>query len=279
MLKLLSCLLLSGPLAGATPLSAQFSARRDYFPGAQLVRSADINGDKIPDIVGVSGLYSTATALMGQGNGSFTPGPVSSIGFQGVGGMALQDLNGDGKVDLIVSGYIATGANGIGVCFGNGDGSFQASIFYQVADPSVEDLVLADVNGDGIADAAIAGENGIWLFLGKGGGAFSPGVLIPAPAGDTIGFGGGRLAAADFNADGHLDLAITYNSTVPNTPSGFAVLFGNGDGTFQPAVSHQLAPRGAENYIAIGDLNRDGHPDIVLSPIKSGVCVCQCPAQ
>jgi hypothetical protein len=121
---------------------------------------------------------------------------------------------------------------------------------------------MGDFNGDGIPDAVITGNNsGVWLFTGKGGGVFSPGVLTPAPEGAISGVAGGRLAAADFNSDGYLDLAVTIGF-----PSGFMVLLGNGDGTFQKPAIVYVPLFGAEYYIAVGDLNQDGYPDIVLSP-------------
>ena len=88
--------------------------------------------------------------------------------------MALIDLNGDGVIDLVLSGTASNGASGIGVCFGNGDGTFQLPVFYQAGnDYLINDLVMGDFNGDGIPDVAITGASGIWLFLGQEGGVFS----------------------------------------------------------------------------------------------------------
>ena len=70
--------------------------------------------------------------------------------------------------------------------------------------------------------------------------------------------GGGITAAvADFNRDGKADLAIA------NEFGGINVLFGNGDGTFQPPVNYPL-PSGASS-IAVADFNRDGNPDLVIA--------------
>ena len=265
MKSVLLFLLASRVIAATFTKPAQFVDRRDYGPGATKVRVVDVNRDKIPDLLEINEFSNGAvTTLLGNGNGLFHAGPISQIGLQGLAGLAALDLNGDGKVDLVVSAFVSanlTGPAGLGVSFGNGDGTFQPAVFYQINDPYVGDLLMGDFNGDGIPDAVIRGYNGLWLFTGQGGGVFNPGVMIPAPGGVL-----GHIAAADFNGDGHLDLVATFDS---NT-SGFVLLLGNGNGTFQAPVTFNIPP-GGENHIAVGDLNHDGHPDIVLSPSGANV--------
>jgi hypothetical protein len=67
---------------------------------------------------------------------------------------------------------------------------------------------------------------------------------------------------ADLNNDGKLDLVIAGNG-----PNSLNVLLGNGDGTFQPPVGYALGQAGTN--VAIGDVNGDGHPDIVFAYIGS----------
>src|SRR5262249_48274808 len=69
---------------------------------------------------------------------------------------------------------------------------------------------------------------------------------------------------ADFNGDGIPDLAVANEGTGPNyTNGGLSVLFGNGDGTFQPATPY--AAGGRPLSVVVGDFNRDGVPDLAVT--------------
>ena len=150
------------------------------------------------------------------------------------------------------------GAWGIGVSLGNGVGTFQPAVFYQAGtDANTDFVAIGDFNGDGILDVATVGSSGIWLFTGKGGGAFNPGVLTPFQGAGPTDYT--WLKAADFRKNGKLDLVVA-------TPSGFAVLLGNGNGTFQPQQNFTV-PHQAETFCSFvaGSLSKDGYPDIVVS--------------
>jgi FG-GAP-like repeat len=193
-----------GPLLCSTCASSvglkqpQFFARRDYPSAPGYVAVADVNGDGIPDVVSMS---STGVhTLLGKGDGTFRVGPTTNPGgVLGFFELVPIDLNGDGKVDLI----IAQGG-GIEVCFGNGDGTFQPAILYVpgsgLGQGGGQYVIVDDFNGDGIPDVAITGGGGVFLYTGRGGGVFNPGVLIPVIGGTF----NGNLTAADFNGDGIL---------------------------------------------------------------------------
>ncbi len=68
------------------------------------------------------------------------------------------------------------------------------------------------------------------------------------------------VVTADFNNDGHLDLA-TLNVDLGTFEGSVSVLLGNGDGTFQAARNFYAGPRPVS--IAVGDFNEDGKLDIV----------------
>jgi hypothetical protein len=76
-----------------------------------------------------------------------------------------------------------------------------------------------------------------------------------------------QVAAADFNHDGIVDLAV------PDS-AGVSILIGNGDGTFQPPVTYPLQGKDQKGYaIAIADMNNDGIPDLVITSTSADFAV------
>lgn len=242
--------------AAITP--PKFLARRDYgssLPGAGpdgRSAVADINGDGIPDIVSVYPGSGDIYTLLGNGNGTFRSGPSIGPLRLTMDSVVLTDLNADGKIDLVVSAAGNVDGAGFAVFSGNGDGTFQSPVTYSVADSGVGWVEAGDFNNDGKPDVVLWAALGLWLFTGNGDGTFNPGVLTPVSNAAYS-----ELVVADFNKDGKLDVAVGVAGSKP----GFDVLLGNGDGTFQPPVLYRAS---AEPFwLAAGDLNNDGYPDVV----------------
>jgi VCBS repeat-containing protein len=169
--------------------------------------------------------------------------------------VAIGDLNGDGKPDLVASNY---GSNMVSVLLGNGDGTFQPQTTYATGD-NPRGIAIADVNGDGRLDLVVANltANTVSVLLGNGDGTFQPQTTYK-----TGGFPV-SIAVGDVNGDGKPDLVVA------NALSGtVSVLLGNGDGTFQPQVTY--ATGSFSNFVAIGDLNGDGKPDLVVTNAQAG---------
>jgi len=151
-----------------------------------------------------AGLGSSGLAVsLGNGDGTFTPASGSPISLgQNLSAIVVADFNGDGKLDVAVT---DSGANDVYILLGNGDGTFGPPSTIAVGnDPDA--IVAGDFNNDGKLDLAIANfkDNTVTLLLGNGDGTFTQASGSPY----SVGKGPYQLAAADFNGDGKLDLAV-----------------------------------------------------------------------
>src|SRR5260370_4783826 len=125
---------------------------------------------------------------------------------------------------------------------------------------------VADVNGDGnlVLFAANAWSGTVGVLLGNGDGTFQAAVTYSS--GDTPCAQISSVAVTDVNGDGHPDLLLTTGSVGCNGNNGGAVsvLLGNGDGTFQAAVEYFSGGYKLLG-VAVGDVNGDGRPDVLLA--------------
>lgn len=232
---------------------------------------ADVNGDGKPDLV-VTNFYSdTVGVLLGNGDGTFQP--VVTYGTAGSGGsnpysVAVADVNGDGKPDLVVINYAMANflSKTVAVLLGNGDGTFQPAVAYGSGGETPISVAIADVNGDGEPDLLVANFrassqnlNGtVGVLLGNGDGTFQSPVAY-ASGGTGGPLSGGSVAVADVNGDGKPDLLVANEGN-----GSVGVLLGNGDGTFQPVVTYGSGGSGA-NSVAVADVNGDGKPDLLVA--------------
>ncbi|HTB18416.1 MAG TPA: FG-GAP-like repeat-containing protein [Bryobacteraceae bacterium] len=193
--------------------------------------------------------------LLGNGDGTFQPAIESAAG-PSVQQAVTGDFNGDGRLDLAVSGLINGSSNQqIGILFGNGDGSFQTpSLLYG----PYHYLAAADLNQDGILDLAAVGGNTVSILVGKGSGAFKP--RVSYIAGHYL----VSITVGDFNGDGHLDLVVLDSLQSNVFISTIYVLLGNGDGTFGSPIEIPTPqiPRNQFGLLATGDFNGDGRLDL-----------------
>jgi hypothetical protein len=171
--------------------------------------------------------------------------------------LVAAQLTNSGNLDLVVADY-ATGQ--IFILLGKGDGTFQKPINFPFPNPVA--LAVGDFNGDGQEDLAViecggTGESAVVILLGDGTGKFRKSASYPSGV-ETTG-----VAVADFNGDGHSDVAVANNS------GNVMVFFGTGKGTLRKPAIYKLP--GANPYgLAAGDLNGDGHPDLAVAEASGG---------
>jgi hypothetical protein len=186
------------------------------------------------------------------------------------GNIATPDLTGRGLPDLVVPEF---GTDLLAVRINDGHGSFGPVRRYPVGlKPSF--IAVGDFNRDGHLDLAVsnAGSGDVSVLLGKGDGTLVPArnYSVSGPSAGLLGLSTGSFSieAVDLTGSGILDL-VTSNS-VSNDVS---VLMGNGDGTFQKAMTYPIAAGGGAGILpfalSVVELDGDHAPDLVVGGIDS----------
>jgi len=263
-----------------------------YLTGGnpQAAAIADVNGDGKPDIV-VANCNETGSeicedpgsvgVLLGNGDGTFQPAVNYSsggdIGYYQQNSITVGDVNGDGRPDVIVANNFPSYQNCdafgvVSVLLGNGDGTFQEPVVYNSGGFFANSVAIGDVNGDGYPDVVVSNAQSgmrsgtVAVLLNNGDGTFQAPVTY-----DSGGVDSATIVLGDLNGDGHPDLVVVnqcrnYGSCPFGTVSAFV---GNGDGTFQSAVSYGTGGKYVDS-ISIGDLNGDGKLDLVATNSLGG---------
>jgi hypothetical protein len=182
--------------------------------------------------------------------------------------LTVGDFNGDGLLDLAATDIAATvNVGNVTILLGTGGGSFGAPTTFAVEVTPLS-LAVADFNGDGHLDLAVVNRDGpgpgvdpgtVSILLGIGDGSFLPQTVF------TVGSEPQSVAVADFNGDGHPDLAVSNSDD-----RTVSVLLGTGTGSFGPQSTLAAGPgfdvvEGGTEAVAVGDFNGDGRPDLAVT--------------
>jgi hypothetical protein len=217
---------------------------------AGFLAAGDVDGDGHPDLVATSYSAGVVAVLLNAGNGTFLP--ASTIGLSHANRLVLADLDGDGALDLAVAG--PDGTNTFTSLFNDGHGRFRIGSTYSGFESGCcfIDLVAGNFRGKG-TDTFAAGAHSLTFYANDGHGRF-------ATSGKSV-LGASNLAAADFNRDGTLDLAVSTESSV-------WLMLSPGDGQLRDpdySFAAGFSPRG----IVAGDFDGDGYPDVAIANADS----------
>lgn len=220
------------------------------------VQAADIDSDgKLDvDIVASGGSVYQHLVLLGKGDGSFRPLPISDFPNTMLGEQSLADFDGDGRLDVVIPGNSVQPAGpnkGMYFLRGHGDGTFDEPALFDSAGCNASSP--GDFNGDDRPDVAAACDDGVRIYLGKGDGSFHAPIITGFPNRPY------HIAVADLNGDGIPDLVVSEVNA-----SALWVLLGTGDGTFPSRTRYTPLGTGIAG-IRIGDVNGDGKLDVVTS--------------
>jgi hypothetical protein len=266
--------LLNTTLDGAATPS--FSAYTSFATGTDTwsVTTSDVNGDGKPDMV-TANLNNTVSVLLNTtANGAATPTFTSKTDFTvGAGpySVAIGDVNGDGKPDVVTVNYSATTVSVLLNTTANGaeTPSFTSKTDFAVGNTpySVE---INDLNGDNKPDIVTGnqGANTVSVLLNTtSNGAATP--TFSAKTDFAVGTSPVWVTIADFDGDNKPEI-VTANQSA-NTISVLLNTTSNGAATPTFSAKTDFAVGTSPSSVANADFNGDNKPDIVTSNTTASV--------
>jgi hypothetical protein len=225
--------------------------------GPNFVATASLRNSGVDDLLVANFTDNTVSVLLGNGDGTFATQATYDTGTGPV-WIATGDFNKDGNIDLAVANQ---NSNTISILLGNtaADGTLQPQTTIATGNQPVSVVAanMHDANGKGNLDLVVANhqDSTISIFQGNGDGTFqATATLLTLPKG----YAPSSIAAADFNGDGHIDLAVTDQGN-----NSVSVFLGNGDGTFQARTDYPVG--NSPVWVSTADINADGVLDLEVA--------------
>jgi uncharacterized repeat protein (TIGR01451 family) len=247
----------------------------DYYQSLFASAVGEVNGDGVPDLIasgttrdfgdcGCVEPRGVVIVLLGNGDGSFSPGPTASPGYDAY-RLVVADLNGDGFDDLATIDRFDFRTDdsygSVNVLLNNRMGGFTTSNVPGFQQPYA--LAVADMTGDGALDLLVgqAADDSLVVLVNDGTGHFPTRQTVP-----DVGYGTVSLATADFNGDGRTDVALGQAASCGCEESGIVILLNQGGGNYTPGdFPGPVSIAGVPYSLVAADLDGDGRPDLAAT--------------
>lgn len=228
------------------------------------VVTGDFDNDGNLDLI-LTGFDSGSTKIskiyQGNGSGNFSEINSGSLTAVSRSSSVSGDIDGDGKLDLILAG---SSSNGLvtKIYKNTGGANFIEINSNTLTAVSNGCMALGDIDGDGDLDLILTGQDSSLTFVSKIYQNDGTGSFTEINSGSLTGVGvGSSVVLEDLNGNGHLDLVL--NGQDSSSPSYYSGVYTNdGTGYFTEIQTLQGAAYGS---LSSGDINNDGYADIILS--------------
>jgi hypothetical protein len=229
--------------------------------GATELDFGDVDGDGDLDALMTAGQSTSPFVILrNRGDGTYDPGV--TFDFIGCAYGKLRDMDGDSDLDVVCHSTSTQPPYDFFTSLNNGSGQFGPLVRHPLnACGWAKDTEVADLDEDGDLDVVNIEWLGcmsipdsarrLFISLNNGNATFAPPrilVVNPSPTSAEI---------ADFDEDGHLDIAVAGSVN--------SFLRGNGDGTFGPVQTFALSNNEYPTDLVAADLDGDGHLDLATS--------------
>jgi len=236
---------------------------------SSLIRLGRLDGNTRLDIAGIGFGTNTASVFLDNGTGGLRAPAVYPVPHDGYDDLEIADVTGDGRADLVVMSGQGLVPN-LSVLAQLAGGGFGPATSYSVGGNVLTNGIgVGDVTGDGRADVVASyggnkpGSN-LAVFAQNATGALAapvsyPSLDIPEP-----------VEVADFDLDGRADVAVAHGGW-----NSLGIYLQQPGGTLAAEALYPIpyATHYGTHGLAVGDVNGDGAPEVVLADYNHGLIV------